>query len=287
MVAVKNLESLDNTDMASITKAYISTTLGQVHYRYALPAASSRQEDTLIFLHKSASSSASYERLISSYAEKGYACYAPDMPGFGGSFDPSASEIEQIEAQGTKWYIYLFMEVFQLLGIESAHVIGHHTGASLAIEIAAMYPDFIKSVAMVGPSIMDSTMREEMKKVFFAPFNEPKPDGSHLLKTWLYLEKMGVGDDLDIHQREAVDHIRAWKGRTQIYGALWKQNQDVYYKVVKCPILAMCAKDDVLFEHFENAKRLRPDVQTAVISGANFSLDRDLSGIESVWTEFI
>jgi hypothetical protein len=57
------------------------------------------------------------------------------------------------------------------------------------------------------------------------------PDGSHLLKTWDYLRAMGVGEDLELFQREAIDHIRAWKGRNQIYGAIWDQDKEGYFKV--------------------------------------------------------
>lgn len=49
----------------------------------------------------------------------------------------------------------------------------------------------------------------------------------------------------------------------------------------------MCARDDVLFEHFENVTKLRPDAKAAVIEGANFSLDRDSASITALWAPFI
>ncbi|KAK3068094.1 hypothetical protein LTS18_000818, partial [Coniosporium uncinatum] len=71
-----------------LKKAYVDTTHGQIHYRYILPPAQHLAKiHPILFLHKSASSSASYESLMEHYASQGYACYAPDMPGFGGSFD--------------------------------------------------------------------------------------------------------------------------------------------------------------------------------------------------------
>ncbi|KAF2808491.1 uncharacterized protein BDZ99DRAFT_464360 [Mytilinidion resinicola] len=54
-----------------------------------------------ILLHKSASSSAYYDRLIAHYSARGHPCYAPDMPGFGNSFDPSAADVAAIHARGT------------------------------------------------------------------------------------------------------------------------------------------------------------------------------------------
>lgn len=137
----------------TIKKAYVDSLHGQIHYRYSIPE---NTKDTLVFLHKSASSSASYTKLITHYSLKGYACYAPDMPGFGASFDPSPAAIEEILAKGTRWYVDLFMDIFESLGITDVgfHVIGHHSGASLATEMAAIYPKQVRSICLVGASIM-------------------------------------------------------------------------------------------------------------------------------------
>ncbi|KAM0816011.1 hypothetical protein AB5N19_01812 [Seiridium cardinale] len=212
-------------------KAYADSLHGQIHYRYAIP--DRKTGDTLIFLHKSASSSLSYTKIIEHYSSLGHPCYAPDMPGFGASFDPSPTAIDEIAVNGTRWYVNLFMEVFRSLGLveNGFHIIGHHSGASLATEMAALHPQHVKSICLVGASIMSAEERARMKEKYFAPFNKPVPDGSHLQKTWDYLRGMGVGDDLELFQREAIDHIRAWKGRNQIYGAIWDQDKESYFKV--------------------------------------------------------
>ncbi|KAI1340160.1 Alpha/Beta hydrolase protein [Xylariaceae sp. FL0016] len=271
----------------TIKKAYVDTPHGQVHYRYALP--SHPGKDTLIFLHKSASSSASYERLISHYAPLGHPCYAFDMPGFGSSFDPSPAATAEIAAQGTRWYVDLFMQCFASLGLLGAglHIIGHHSGASLAVEAAAAYPEPVRSICLVGASVMSAAQRAAMKEKYFAPFNAPVGDGSHLAKTWDYLRSMGVGEDLEVWQREAVDHIRAWKGRNQIYGAIWAQDKEAYFRKVKCPIVAMCARDDVLWPYFENLRQVRDDVEMVEVKGANFTLDRDTEGIIAAWSKLL
>jgi pimeloyl-ACP methyl ester carboxylesterase len=275
----------------TIKKAYADTPHGQVHYRYVSPA--NPTKDTLIFLHKSASSSVSYTNLITHYASLGHPCYAPDMPGFGGSFDPSESTIAVILEQNTKFYVELFWGVFTSLGLvaKGFHVMGHHSGASLAAEMGATYPETVKSICLVGAAVMPAEDRAAMKEKYFATFNKPVADGSHLLKTWDYLRMMGVNspdkEDLDLFQREAVDHIRAWKGRNQIYGAVWAQDKAAYLKAAKCPLMAMCARDDVLWGYFENVRKARPDANMVEVKGANFTLDRDVEGIVEHWTPFI
>jgi pimeloyl-ACP methyl ester carboxylesterase len=278
----------------AISKAYADTSYGQIHYRFTLPPKNTQQNSTfLLFLHKSASSSVSYDSLMLLYAAKGYYCYAPDMPGFGGSFDPSDDAITEIETKGTVWYADVFMQAFSQIGLLDSkkktkfHIIGHHSGAVLAIELATMFPELVASICLVGPAVMTTEERAAMKEIYFKPFNEPVRDGSHLLKTWEYLGKMGVGEDLSLWQREAVDHIRAWKGRNLIYGAVWAQESEELYMKVECPIMLMCAKDDVLWKYFGSIRALRPEAEAVEVEGGNFEPDRDVNGIAGAWTKFL
>lgn len=260
-----------------IKKAYADTSEGQLHYRYSISP--STENTPIVFLHKSASSSQSYVSLMSRFGRT-HTCYAPDMPGFGQSFDPA-------QVPNTGYYVSHFVRLFESAGLTEYHIVGHHTGACLAVEMAAKYPERVKSITLIGASIMTEDERAAMKKMFFQPFNEPVRDGSHLLKTWEYLGKMGVGEDLELWQREAVDHIRAWRGRTQCYGAVWAQDCLTLYHKVMCPILVLCADDDVLWPFFAQIKTIRPEVRTEVIGGANFSLDRDVDRCAQLIAGFI
>ncbi|CZT20640.1 uncharacterized protein RCC_06498 [Ramularia collo-cygni] len=271
----------------SIKRAYIDINDSQqLHYRHVVP------EDcgsgVIVFLHKSASSSSSYEKLMLHYASEGFSCYALDMPGFGGSFDPTPEQIAEIDRTGTEWFADIFITALNALGItkHGFHIIGHHSGASLATQIAVSYPESVRSICQIGPTTIGYEERQRMREIYLVPFNQPTPDGTHLQKTWDYLGKMGIGEDLELRQREALDHIRAWKGRMLIYGAVWNQDAETLFMQVRCPILVLCARDDVLWEHMENVQRLRSDIRTGVIGGANFSTELDVLGIVREWDAF-
>jgi pimeloyl-ACP methyl ester carboxylesterase len=274
-------------DSFLVKKAYIDISESQqLHYRHIVPKDGS--SGVIVFLHKSASSSSSWEKLMLCYASKGFSCYAPDMPGFGESFDPTPTQAEDINRTGTEWFATIFMAALKSLGVtkQPFHIIGHHSGASLATQIAASHPDLVQSICQIGATTIDYAERQRMREIYLVPFNAPVADGSHLQKTWDYLGKMGVGDDLELQQREAINHIRAWRGRMLIYGAVWNQDAEVLFMQVKCPILVLCAKDDVLWEHMDNVKKLRADALTGVISGANFSPELDAMGIVREWDAF-
>ena len=270
-----------------VKKAYVDINeTQQLHYRHVAPETC--KAGVIVFLHKSASSSRSYEKLMLHYAGEGFSCYALDMPGFGGSFDPIPLQIEEIDRVGTEWFATVFVNALDRLGVtkQRFHVIGHHSGASLATQLAANHPDLVLSICQIGATTIGYEERQRMRKIFLVPFNQPVPDGSHLQKTWDYLGKMGIGEDLELRHREAIDHIRAWKGRMLIYGAVWNQDAETLFMQVQCPILVLCAKDDVLWEHMDNVTKLRADVQTGVIGGANFSTELDVMGIVREWDAF-
>jgi pimeloyl-ACP methyl ester carboxylesterase len=270
--------------MAQIKKAYVDLPEGQIHYRYLLPQKLTSKLP-IVFLHKSASSSISCTKLMHHYASTGYNTYALDLPGFGQSFDPISPPDQPLT---TPWYAKILHSALTQLDLGKYHLVGHHSGAVLSIELAIIYPDDVQSISLIGASIMTAEERAAMKEVFFAPFNEPLPDGSHLLKTWAYLQKMGCpSTDLSLLQREFLDHARAWKGRNQIYGAVWEQDAQTLYLNVKCPILVMCARDDVLWEHYHHVKEMRSDVRAEVVGGANFSLDLDASGVSGFIDDFL
>jgi pimeloyl-ACP methyl ester carboxylesterase len=290
-----------------IQKAYVTTSSGQIHYRHAIPSPPSGLP-TLILLHKSASSSASMTKLMAHFSTLGYPCYAPDMPGFGSSFDPSPAEIDEITEKGLVWYCELYVSVFSELGLwdkkNGVHILGHHSGAALAPQLAVMFPDIVRSICLVGPTVVSEAERVIMRDTFMVPFNTPEPSGDHLIKTWNYLGRMGVtsagacssppnscsAEDLGLWQRELLDHVRAWKGRLQIYGAVWACDSEALIKQVQCPVLALCAKDDVLFEHLDNVRKARKgdsSVEVGIVTGANFSVDRNVEGVVEFWKIFL
>jgi hypothetical protein len=118
---------------------------------------------------------------------------------------------------------------------------------------------------------MSASEHAAIKEIYFLPFNEPVTDGSHLLKTWEYLKGMGAGENLGLWQRELLDHVRAWKGRNLIYGAVWGEDAEKIYANIKCRILLMCARDNILRMYFGFVIGLRPEAKKVEIEGKNWA----------------
>ena len=166
------------------------------------------------------------------------------MTRFGGSYD-----LEE-QPENTAYYVDVFLKLLTTgLGLLKFHLVGHHSGACLATEIAADYPQHVLSIFLIGTAIMTREEQIALNATANVPFNKPMPDGSHLMKTWAYLEGAGIGEDLELKQQEALNHIRAWDGRNKIYTCIFKQDMWGMFGRVACPILTACAKDDVLWPY--------------------------------------
>jgi pimeloyl-ACP methyl ester carboxylesterase len=259
--------------MDAIKKAYAETSGGQVHYRYLAGLGT-----PIVFLHQTASSSAMYLKLMTRLEGIG-PLYALDTPGFGGSFEPEGMP-------PLTQYVDWLAEAIRTIGLRRFHLLGHHTGAFIACELAARQPERIASLAMIGAGPLTPDERQAFRERFRAPV-APTKDGAYLGDTWRYLTGMGADRDLDLQHRELLDHVSAYRGRFQIYTALWDQDFDRFFTQVRCPILLMSAPDDLLHEQTLRAIAMRPDARHVLLKGANFEADLDPDGIAAAVRDFI
>lgn len=260
--------------VVTIKKAYFDTKNGQqLHYRFSkLGTSMAITQPSVLLLHMSASSSKSCVALMQELSSRGFFCFAPDMPGFGESFNPKE------DPKGIEWYSELYYEFFskQFEFVRGCHIIGHHSGAVIGIDLVARYPGFVESLTLVGPAIMSADERRIMADKTMSPFDKPVADGSHLTKTWNYLLDHGIpSNNVELQQRELLDHARAWRGRMQIYACVWAYDCAAALGRIAedCKIMALCARDDVLWPYFGNVKGVRKEVHCQEIKGANFGAD--------------
>lgn len=240
-------------------KGYVDISQGQIHYRM--------KEGTgtpIICFHQTASSSAMFEKFAAAYGGS-EPIYAFDSPGFGGSFDPEGMPT-------MAEYAAMLLDAIKALGFERVHLFGHHTGASLAIEIATAAPSLTASLMMIGPVVLTAEERQAFGGVYPQPF-ELKADGSHLQTMWDYVESIGGNSTLELHHREMVDTARAWEGHIKVYSKIWDQDFSALYEKITVPMLIMCAQKDILWPMFERAKEMRPDAKAVEIPGSNFQPD--------------
>lgn len=257
-----------------IRKGYADSRDGQIHYRSAGPEGA----PVIAFFHQTASSGVMWEKVMAALSDR-YRCYSFDTPGFGGSYQPD--DIPDLATPAAR-----LKEAIDDLGIDRLHLCGHHTGGCIALELAPMLGDRVRSLTLVGPVLVNDAEKAEYKKTFVRPFSI-EPSGAFLRGAWEYLRMVGAGSDVELHTRELADHLVAHRTMPMAFSAVWNQDVEGLIRAVDEPLLLMCSKEDVLWPLFERACALRPDAESAIVGGADFQPDRDPEGVASALAAFV
>jgi pimeloyl-ACP methyl ester carboxylesterase len=242
-------------------KAYVDLPDGQIHYASIEGAGT-----PLVFLHQTASNWQMWARTMDALADLGAPMIAFDTPGFGGSFDPS-------EPPSMVDYGGWIAAALRKLRLGPVHLVGHHTGAAIACQVAADHQELVRTLTMFGPITCSPEEREELSRHAGPPFI-PEPTGSYVRDNWDYLVAGGAAADPLLIHRELTGMLRAHVARSHAYAAVWAQDFNSLFKALSQPLQIICAPDDDLWPFFDRARSIRPDATAVVLpGGANFEPD--------------
>lgn len=163
-------------------------------------------------------------------------------------------------------YATAAFEALDALGIERVVVVGHHTGAVIAVEMAAARPGRIERVVLSGPVYTDAAGRAELAR-HFRQWTVAE-DGAHLLDKWRKFH--GWLPWPELVQRLVVDLFRAGTTSEQGHFAVADYRMEERLPRVRCPALLLYGRDDP-FASPERAAPLRaafrPVRETTVAAG--------------------
>jgi pimeloyl-ACP methyl ester carboxylesterase len=137
----------------------------------------------LLLIHGSPANSEYFLSLIPELADQ-YHCIAPDTPGFGDS-DPlpgTASIAALALATG---------ELIEHLGCVPCMLLGSHTGAAIALELAALRPDLVSGVILDGVPMFTAAETDRLFHGYFEPV-VPDDRGGHYARTWTRIRDMFI-----------------------------------------------------------------------------------------------
>lgn len=166
---------------------------------------------------------------------------------FGGSYDP------QYQPSGISYYVDVFMLLVKHAGLSKFHVLGHHSGASIATEMAVLHPDKVLSICLIGPALLSHEEQRAIAPQELIMYNKPVTDGSHLKKSWDYVNSQGGWDVVQLHS-QALDTIRAYEGRIQVYTCVFSQPMIDLLGKVRCPVLGLSSESDVLYAYMSRVQ---------------------------------
>jgi pimeloyl-ACP methyl ester carboxylesterase len=158
--------------VAEVGYGYADTRFGQIHYAEA----GQQINSTLLLLHQTPRSHDEFAEVLPLLARQHHVV-AIDMLGFGLSAKPHRDQAIEQYAAGA-------LAALDALGIGDAAVLGHHTGAIVAIEVAASAPGRIRQLVLSSPQYTDATWRARHADGPGVDDATAAADGSHLVKLW-------------------------------------------------------------------------------------------------------
>jgi pimeloyl-ACP methyl ester carboxylesterase len=250
-------------------RGYVDVTRGQLHHRSAGDGPT-----TVVLLHQTAASGAMYEAFTAAClaAEGGddFRFIALDTPGFGSSFVPA-------EHYDIGDFARDFLEALDALGVDSFHVLGHHTGVAMAVRLGVIAPERVLSVTMFGPlAITAEQNADHFAKIHPIVYEET---GHYLLDVWDYASGAPVGSplrpDLALHHREVVDKLHAGDRFHEAYEAVFTTDIGADMARVTAPLLLLASSADSLNVYLDQTLAANPAMLHRELDAGVYVFDQD------------
>jgi pimeloyl-ACP methyl ester carboxylesterase/catechol 2,3-dioxygenase-like lactoylglutathione lyase family enzyme len=153
-------------------RAFVDPRWGQLHVRRAAPVAAVGSHLPVVLLHMTPLSGRMFEPLQARLATD-RVVLAPDTPGYGDSDGPpTRPEFGDYADVLGDWLGQLD---------EPVDLVGYHTGAALAVEIARRYPQRVRRVVLIAVPLLTDEAKARLRT---AESPVAREDGAHLTELW-------------------------------------------------------------------------------------------------------
>lgn len=214
----------------NVRMAYVDTGLGQIH------CAEAGTGRPVVLLHQTPQSWDEFREVLPLLAARGHRAIAVDMPGFGNSPRlPAPQTIEQY-AQGVG-------EFLDALALGPVALVGHHTGAAVALELAAVRRD-VRALVLSSCPWTDAEFRAARAGVRGVDDVDRTPDGRHLTALWEGRRPYYPAGDVALLDRFLADALRPGLDPAEGHRACAHYRMEDRAGEVRAPVLLMAGGAD-------------------------------------------
>jgi pimeloyl-ACP methyl ester carboxylesterase len=222
----------------------------------------------LLLLHQAPMSSRQFEAGYAPLARRGIRAIGIDTPGFGMS-DPTPFVPKIAD------WVPAVVAVLDHLGLAQVDVLGHHTGALLANELALLAPTRVRAVILNGPFPINAEEREarletlQKNEIDF----EYRTDGSHLVESFMRRYTMyGAGADPKVTTRVVVEKFQGFAPFWYGHNAAYRYDQATQLTKLEHRTLLLTNTGDSIYELAQRARRIRPDFEYTELKGGGIDI---------------
>lgn len=217
--------------MTCIEHRHIAVPQGEIHCAIAGTGR------PVLLLHQTPRSWDEYRDVLPLLSE-GYRAIAMDTIGFGDSSKPS------LEADSIENWAEAAVSLLDALEIQTASVVGHHTGAVIAIELAAAYPERVRAAVLSSAPFIKSKPADHPRRRSPVDDVERRPDGSHVLELWRLRQPFYPEGDMDLLERFIIDALKAGPRAAGGHYTVSNYEMEARLPLVRCPVLLISAPAD-------------------------------------------
>jgi len=258
-----------NLPVAPTTRGYAKGPFGQVHYQDTGPVKGGAANALpLVLCHQAPMSSRQFDNVYGPLAARGLRAIGIDTPGFG------MSDVTPFVPKVEDWATAI-PPVLDHLGLKQVDVLGHHTGALVATEVALQFPDRVRNLILNGP--VPVTPEERKKFLDFVEKREKnfvyKPDGSHMTESFMSRWRVyGEGADPKLTTRVTVEKFMGFGPFWYGHYAAFIYDHNAAIPKIKHRTLILTNTGDQIYENAKWTKRMRPDFEFTELQGGGVDI---------------
>ncbi|HWC23911.1 MAG TPA: alpha/beta hydrolase [Flexivirga sp.] len=241
----------------TLRRAYADTPLGQLHY------AEDGAGRTVLMLHQAPRSLDEFAEVQCELSTDVHTI-ATDLLGFGMSPPLAAPQTIEAMADGV-------IALLDALEVEAPVLLGHHTGAAVALEVAAQAPERVDALVLSSMPWVGPARRASGKSVGVDDAQQ-RNDGSHLTELWSLRQPYYPADRPDLLDRFIRDALAPGVDPAEGHRACDRYVMDERIGLVQCPVLVLTATDDPFaapaLPHIVHGLTGAAQVTTASVDGA-------------------
>lgn len=242
-----------------LRKGYVDGSWGQIHYREI------GSGPALFLLHQSPLSGAMFSPAMPLLAAHGLRVIALDTPGYGMSDGPDSPADVATLADAVA-------EAIASLSATPCFLLGHHTGAALAANIAARKLVPIRRLILNGMPILSAEERTFFETFDFGPI-ELTADGSHLIDVWNQRLTASPGwTNLKAMHKHVAEMLAVSDRYWFAFEAVFAHDIESDFKAITQPAMVLTNSGEDLFEASSRASRMRPDMAFVCLEGGTHDI---------------
>ena len=274
--------TIQNSD---IRRSFVTLSEGQLHLRRLDSVThGDRAEIPILMLHASPSSSWSLQGIMTSLRNAGSRAplIAPDTLGNGDSVAPAP------EKPDIAYFADSMRRLLDALELPRADVYGSHTGARIACELAAAFPDRVRRVVLDGITEYDDDLRNEIISNY-APAITPDDYGRQFVWAFNFVRDQALHfpwfmrdpahrlsvpvPPAPVLHRATLDVLKALDTYAKPYTAAFEYRAFTRMPAIRAPVLLLKPDSElpVLRAAVEKALSLLPDGRVAAVLGGDAS----------------